>query len=246
MSTLLIRLAGPLQSWGLDAKFDRRGTERAPTKSGVIGLVAAALGRRRNENMDDLNALRFGVRVDREGVLLRDYHIAKSEKSTYVTNRYYLSDAIFLAGLEGDELLLTSIADALQSPMFPLFLGRRSCPPEGRVLLGIHQGKSLMQALKDEPWLSNSWVQEREQKRREQAKDVPLPALRLVLDSGGGETGIYFTRDVPLSFDQTHRRFGFRRVSDFNTTPPNGIHKENGVAVTETPTDHDPMQELEG
>jgi len=68
MSTLLLRLAGPLQSWGVDAKFDRRGTERAPTKSGVIGLVAAALGRLRNESVEDIQALRFGVRVDREGL----------------------------------------------------------------------------------------------------------------------------------------------------------------------------------
>ena len=85
MSTLLMRLAAPLQSWGVDAKFDRRGTERTPTKSGVIGLVAASLGRRRNENVMDLQTLRFGVRVDREGVLLRDYHTAKSKKERHMS-----------------------------------------------------------------------------------------------------------------------------------------------------------------
>ena len=68
MSTLLLRLAAPIQSWGID-KFERRGTERIPTKSGVIGLVAAALGRRRNDQIEDLNALRFGVRIDKEGKL---------------------------------------------------------------------------------------------------------------------------------------------------------------------------------
>ena len=44
MSTLLLRLAGPMQSWGTDSKFDVRRTGREPSKSGVIGLVAAALG----------------------------------------------------------------------------------------------------------------------------------------------------------------------------------------------------------
>ena len=45
MSTLLLRLAAPMQAWGAEAKFDRRTTQREPTKSGVTGLVAAALGR---------------------------------------------------------------------------------------------------------------------------------------------------------------------------------------------------------
>ena len=65
MSTLLLRLAAPMQSWGTDSKFEWRRTERAPTKSSVIGLIAAALGRMRNESIDDLKALRFGVRVDK-------------------------------------------------------------------------------------------------------------------------------------------------------------------------------------
>src|SRR5690554_5614048 len=100
MSTLLLRLAAPMQGWGVDT-FERRGTERIPTKSGVVGLLASALGRRRNESIDDLTKLRFGVRVDREGTLLRDFHTARSQKSAYVTIRYYLSDAVFLVGLEG-------------------------------------------------------------------------------------------------------------------------------------------------
>lgn len=141
MSTLLLRLAGPMQSWGTDSKFDERRTGREPSKSGVIGLVAAALGiaRQDREALQTLNGLRFGVRVDREGVLLRDYHIARTAKDVaYVTHRYYLSDAEFVAGLESDDrALLAQIAQALQAPAFPLYLGRRSCPPVGRVFLKI-------------------------------------------------------------------------------------------------------------
>ena len=61
MSTLLLRLAAPLQAWGINSKFDIRKTEREPSKSGVIGLLAAALGRRRDESLDDLTALTFGI-----------------------------------------------------------------------------------------------------------------------------------------------------------------------------------------
>ena len=134
MATLLLRLAAPLQAWGADSKFETRKTNREPTKSGVIGLLAAALGLRRDESegLARLTGLRFGVRVEREGQLLVDYHTAKTqdEKNSYVTYRHYLQDAVFLAGLESeDAALLQQLQDALQHPAFPLYLGRRSCPP---------------------------------------------------------------------------------------------------------------------
>lgn len=235
MSTLLLRLAAPLQSWGVDAKFDRRGTERIPTKSGVIGLATAALGRRRNESLEDLQKLGFGIRIDREGTLLRDYHTARSEKSAYVTHRYYLSDAVFLAGLEGDEALLLAIEVALHHPMFPLFLGRRACPPEGRLSLGIRMGKTLLEALREEPWQASDW------QRRREALEV---SLRIVTDDDGKDNNAYFQRDVPISYDHIHRQFGFRRVSDRGLCiVPN---PDSRRAVVEGPTEHDPMQELGG
>ena len=103
MSTLLLRLAGPVQSWGIDSKFEVRRTENAPSKSGVTGLLAAALGIQRNEDISSLNQLRLGVRTDQEGRLLKDFHTAHSEKNSYITTRYYLSDAIFLVGLECED-----------------------------------------------------------------------------------------------------------------------------------------------
>jgi CRISPR system Cascade subunit CasD len=233
VSTLLLHLAAPLQSWGVSAKFDRRGTERAPTKSGIVGLVTAALGRRRDESVEDLQTLRFGVRVDREGTLLRDYHTAKNEKTAYVTNRYYLADAVFLAGLEGDEALLRQIHSALRYPAFPLFLGRRSCPPEGRVSLGIRAGKTLSEALREEPWLVSDWARKRE---------PPEVRLRIVTDAGMNGK-VYFQRDVPISFDQTHRKFGFRGVSE--SAPLAFPNPDSRRALAEHPTEHDPMSELE-
>lgn len=193
MSTLLLRLAGPMQSWGTDSKFDVRRTQREPSKSGVIGLVAAAMGipRQDRQALAALACLRFGVRVDREGTLLRDYHTAHTEKgSAYVTNRYYLADAVFVAGLESEDgALLERIGQALASPAFPLYLGRRSCPPTGRIFLKISRNP-LEEALRE---------------------NAPPSACRLVLDARAEEPG-GLQRDVPLSFDPNRREYGFRRV----------------------------------
>lgn len=72
---LLIRLAAPMQSWGTASRFAAyRDSHGRPGKSGVIGLCAAALGRDRDDDIGDLAALRFGVRADRPGIPVRDYH----------------------------------------------------------------------------------------------------------------------------------------------------------------------------
>lgn len=65
MATLLLRLAAPLQAWGADSKFETRKTGREPTKSGVIGLLAAALGLRRDEREALLRIDRAAVRRPR-------------------------------------------------------------------------------------------------------------------------------------------------------------------------------------
>ncbi len=235
MSTLLMRLAAPMQAWGLASKYDRRDTQRAPTKSGVIGLVAAALGRRRSDNIEDLQALRFGVRIDREGKLLRDYHTAKSVKSAYVTHRYYLADAVFLAGLEGEDEILKVIESALKRPQYPLFLGRRSCPPEGKLLLGIRYGKSLVDALQEEPWLISDWLRSKEPEHVE---------LRIVTDAHTCSKNAYFLRDLPCSFDQSHRKYAFRRVCE--DCPKIITGRSNAQSVMENGPVHDPMLELKG
>ena len=139
MATLLLRLQGPLQSWGTTSRFDERDTQLEPSKSGVLGLICAALGRDRSEPLNDLTALRMGVRVDREGVPLRDYQTVtgvlnaegkfKTDR-TVISPRYYLADAVFLVGLESDDSdLLARIHAALRAPVWPLVLGRKSCVP---------------------------------------------------------------------------------------------------------------------
>ncbi|MEW6316028.1 MAG: type I-E CRISPR-associated protein Cas5/CasD, partial [Pseudomonadota bacterium] len=81
MPTLLLRLAGPMQSWGTTSRFDQRDTGKEPSKSGVIGLLAAALGIDRevwNDELKSLSALTMAVRHDRPGVLKRDYQTAQN------------------------------------------------------------------------------------------------------------------------------------------------------------------------
>ncbi len=228
MSTLLLRLAAPLQSWGVASKFDTRDTAREPTKSGVIGLLAAALGRRRTEGLDDLKDLRFGVRIDQPGTFLRDFHTARlnEQEPPFVTTRYYLADAVFLVGLEGGANLLQELMLALENPVFPLYLGRRSCPPAGQLVLGL-RGYDLQQALEKEPWQACEWFQGK--KKAEQVK------LTIVCDAQPNEQGAFLQRDLPVSFDQRHRRYGFRMVIDI----------AEAIAIpqqmTEQPTDHDAM-----
>jgi len=139
MPTLLLRLAGPMQSWGTTSRFDERDSQLEPSKSGVLGLVCAALGRDRAEPVDDLARLKMGVRIDREGLLMRDYQTATGVISaagkvdmerTVISPRFYLADAVFLVGLEGDDrALLERIHAALRAPHWPLALGRKSFPP---------------------------------------------------------------------------------------------------------------------
>lgn len=131
MATLLLRLAAPLQAWGADSKFETRKTNREPTKSGVIGLWAAALGLRRDESeaLARLAQLRFGVRVEREGQLLVDYHIAKTQdqKTSYVTYRHYLQDAVFLAGIESEDTALLQRVEPGSSWQFRLTANPTKC-----------------------------------------------------------------------------------------------------------------------
>ena len=199
MSTLLLRFAGPMQAWGADSRFDVCRTNREPTKSGVIGLLAAALGWRRDAPLDDLEALQFGVRVDREGVLLRDFHMVRSAKTAYVTTRYYLCDAVFLTGVfSEDEALMQRLAEAVSHPAFPLFLGRRACPPEGRVFLGLRE-EALEEALMHEPRLLS-----------QQTMD-PNKMTRMVVEDPAGPARL---RDVPVSFSPFRREYRYRAAKE--------------------------------
>lgn len=217
MPTLLLQCIAPLQAWDTQSNFGVRTTGREPSKSGMIGLLCAALGRPRTVSLNDLAGLRMGVRVDQEGHVLRDWHTAGKggylkaggsveRKNLITSTRYYLTDAAFLVGLEyDDEALLTQLHAALNNPRWMLFLGRKSCPPTAPPYLadGL-QSVDLVTALKQYPWLG------RVRKRYDQlAKENPR-GLRLVLED---QEGSQVHNDHPISFEKGNRRFTPRRVT---------------------------------
>ena len=150
-----------MQSWGTRSRFEYRDTWPYPTKSGVVGLLAAALGRDRKEDIADLAALRMGVRVDRKGVLKVDYQTARQVIAADLKGlrdvqswRYFLADAAFLVGLEGEGEVLEKAHRALANPRLPLYLGRKAYVPSPPPYLpnGLVD-LPLEQALKSYPFL---------------------------------------------------------------------------------------------
>ncbi len=232
--TLLIRLAGPMQSWGSRSRFGERDTEREPTKSGVLGLLCAALGRPREAPLDDLRALRLGVRVDRDGVLERDFQTAlevrKSDPAarpdTATSDRFYLADAAFLVGLEGADLaLLEQLQAALAAPRWPLALGRKAFVPGEPVRLadGLRPGTRLEAALATYPATSAP--------RRPRPGEPEDAHVRVQYECRGNES-CEPRQDEPLSFVSEARRFAVRRVRYDRVPRPAAPGAEGGAACT--------------
>lgn len=224
--TLLIRLVAPMQSWGVQSDFTHRDTGLEPSKSGVIGLLCAALGKPRDEAHPDnhdkptlarLANLRMGVRVDREGLLKCDYHTAldvrkasgtkmTDTKDTEVSERFYLADAAFLVGLEGDDLeLIRKLDYALHHPHWFLFLGRKAFVPSEPVWLdnGVHESENLESAIATFSRLRSERMHDDKQ-------------MRLVIEVKPGERGEITRRDQPISFVKGQRQHDTRQLrTDF-------------------------------
>lgn len=224
MPTLLLRCVAPLQAWGTQSHFSVRDTGREPSKSGIIGLLCAALGRSRAADVTDLASLRMGVRVDREGSILREWQTAltKPTSNATISTRYLLSDAAFLVGLESpDRDLLQTLQNALRHPVWSLFLGRKSCPPAALPFLkdGLLD-TDLEGAFQSYPWLGRRLAEYRR-----------LTQLRVVFDDAQGAE---MRRDVPISF--AARSFRLRKVrTAFIAPPPFWQPLEGGDAEEATP-----------
>lgn len=261
MKSLLLKFAGPLQSWGTSSHFETRHTDYYPSKSAVIGMIAAAFGYKRNEPHDadlkQLNELAFAVRIDQQGNLLKDYHIASKCKPTgefdrnYVTNRYCLEDAVFLVALGSeDSFLLEKIEQALAAPYFQLCLGRRSFPLSYDFIIGM-QEEDPFPLLRAYPWMAQKWQQKKIQSLNSTSDDLFIPIYADVDLLAPYQSSIErpsvrkLRHDIAFSFSNKNRRFGYRYEARFDL-PLKAIcpmcdktHDKKSASVNESAFDKD-------
>lgn len=192
MKHLALYLRAPLQSWGASSQFGDRGTLDAPTRSGLLGLLAAACGIDKNDEAADrawlarAAALSLSVFAFRRGDRMADYHTVgarydrddpwqkrmipttaetgKPKNNATVTHRAYLADSVFGAILSGDDALVAEMAAALANPVWGVWLGRKSCVPTEPLLAGVFDSV-------------------------EAAKEALSARFRASLEHGGGRVG---------------------------------------------------------
>ncbi|MFY1633608.1 type I-E CRISPR-associated protein Cas5/CasD [Solwaraspora sp. WMMB335] len=228
MTGLLLRLAGPMQSWGDHSTFSVRDTATVPTRSAMIGLIAAALGRRRGEPLDDLAAVHFTVRVDRPGTLMSDFHTVggglptdrtvptaegkrrQAGAATIVSRRFYLADAVFTVAVTGPDTLIPRLHDALANPVWGPYLGRRSCPVEHPFLL-TGPISDAVERLDHLPL-----------HRRRPAGDATTVTVDFVTETPGGDGAAsrMTLNDVPVDLHPNRRRYLTRQVHITTRTLP--------------------------
>jgi len=249
MKTILLKFSGPLQSYGTSSHFQTRYTDYYPSKSAVLGLLAACLGCRRDEEekLRELSTLKFAVRIDQQGGLLKDYHTAITDKEiveipqTYVTNRYYLEDALFVVALSGMDELIDTLTKAIKSPYFQPFMGRRSLPVPVDFFLG-ESAEDILDSLRNLPWQAAPWYKKTKRKQgigekislevyadEEILKDEKISRSKL-------------RRDIPISFSQKGRQFAFRQEACISIEVLSGIEQGLGAEDIE----HDVFSTLEG
>lgn len=245
--SVLLHLAGPLQSWGTRSRFNERDTERFPTRSGLIGLLAAALGRPRSHPLTDLAELRFTIRTDRAGILTRDFHTVggglarkntvaiaaggrrPGETTTLISDRYYLADAAFTAAItpppdRGD--LTELCAQALANPHWPPYLGRRSCPPTAPLLLGTTPDPYT--------WITRIPLARLAPKNNENVT-ITVHSDRAGLP--GAET-LSTLNDDPETFNDPDRRYRGRTLYRATMTAPTDLCAGYGTTYLDALTDH--------
>lgn len=212
MKTILLKFSGPLQSWGTSSQFETRSTARYPSKSAVVGILAASFGYSRDDlRIEHFNRLDFAVRVDQPGELLNDYHIAQKFKpngkvdQVYVTNRQYLQDAVFVVALGSDnEDWIAEIEYALRYPYFQTFLGRRSNPLTADFFIGV-ENKDVITSLKGHKWQASNWYSK---------GNIGEVMLTIYADAHlVKDTPKHMVRDRAISFSQKERLHGYRALA---------------------------------
>ena len=142
---LVLKLNGVMQSWGGHTFEDLRHTEIMPTRSAILGLLAACLGIDRTDQNSQKalgQSIKMAIRADQRHIktqCITDFHTVENARNVegkkrpfpITSNREYLCDAIFTVILEQQpksQYPLKTIKKALQDPIYTPFLGRRACP----------------------------------------------------------------------------------------------------------------------
>lgn len=225
---LLLWLEAPLQSWGFDSKFGRRDTLEFPTKSGILGLLFCAMGAggEQKELLARFADLKqtvisfrdcgktkppflhdfqmIGAGYDDKNPWEKNHIPKKSDGSpavgggTKMTHRYYLQDAVFAVLLEVPCELADRCSEALQNPVWPIYLGRRCCVPSDFIYQGMFDTEA-----------DAKFAALEKASRHESRK---LSEDFYVID-GESEDGDSFTlNDVPVQFGSV-KKYKDRRVS---------------------------------
>ncbi|MFF3403549.1 type I-E CRISPR-associated protein Cas5/CasD [Streptomyces sp. NPDC002659] len=238
MNGLLLRLAGPHMAFGEYNAFHYRDTAPFPTRSALIGMFAAADGRPRDTALTpdpDTGAvpyadLVFTVRIDRPGTRHTDFHTAgggrprqqglrtssgayrEQKKSTLITRRVYLADAVFTVAVQGPDPLIEQITERLERPAFAPYLGRRACIPDEPLVLRPLTPDPVGELLHHVPLSLAA-------KPRPDQATVPVDVLWEAPPPHVAAADIHRElADDPLDFTPTHRRYRTRQI--WRTTEP--------------------------
>jgi CRISPR system Cascade subunit CasD len=207
---LLFRLYGPLVAWGDIAVGEYRPSFAHPSKSAVMGLIAASVGLRRDQEEAQralAESYSFAVMVDAMGNLLRDYHttqvpparkgvrhptrrseLAFHDINTILSSRDYRTDALYTVAIWGTRepfpYSLGQLVEALKKPAFSLYLGRKSCPPSLPLQPRLISSNSLRGAFEGAPF-----------------KDAEFLGN---LFSQAEYSSVYWEGEAPSGFDEQH------------------------------------------
>lgn len=228
MRYLTLYLRAPLQSWGASSKFGDRGTIDAPTRSGLLGLIAAACGIDKNDEARDREWLVRAAKLSmtilafRRGDRMTDYHTVgarydkddpwqkqmipvtadgKPRGTADITHRDYLVDSVLGAIISGDDALVAEMAAALANPVWGVWLGRKSCIPTEPVFAGVFESAETARIA-----LADRWHRSLERAGKTVGETTAAFSVIEALPGEADETVL----DVPVSF--TKREFHARGI----------------------------------
>lgn len=168
MRVLYFTIAGVLQSWGEQSSWNVRDSAEWPTKSGITGMISAALGwgyddprigelcesieigfktcNRFSPQLNDFQTVNYYG-----GILADGKRETRDAQKTIVQHKYYIMDRKYLVAISASDEILNSIFEAMMNPRWAMHLGRACCPPSQPIIPVIKEYDSIEEALTSIP-----------------------------------------------------------------------------------------------